>query len=105
MRFAPETGGTRNPEDLMRIEILGSGCPRCFELERRARQAVKLAGLEADVSHVTDLRAMAARGVLATPALAIDGQVRLTGNVPPVAELVTLLINHLAAAEPRPGTD
>jgi small redox-active disulfide protein 2 len=89
----------------MLIEILGSGCPRCFETERRARQAVKLAGIEADVAHVSDPRTMAERGVMATPAVAIDGAVKVSGNVPSVAELVTLLINHLAAAETAPETD
>ena len=88
----------------MLIEILGSGCPKCFELERRARQAVKQAGLEAEVAHVTDPRAIAERGVMRTPALAIDRQVKLGGSVPSVPELVTLLINHLAAGEPAPGT-
>jgi small redox-active disulfide protein 2 len=89
----------------MLIEILGSGCARCFELERRARQAVKQAGVDAEVGHVTDPRAMAQRGVLTTPALALDGQVKLSGSVPPVAELVTLLINHVAAATSQPGTE
>ncbi len=88
----------------MLIEILGSGCPRCFETERRARQAVRLAGVEADVLHVTDVRALAQRGVLATPAVAIDGAVKVSGSVPSVAELVTLLMNHLAANEPAGGT-
>ena len=89
----------------MVIEILGSGCPKCFELERRARQAVKLAGVEAEVGHVTDVRAIAERGVVATPALAIDRQVKVSGSVPSVAELVTLVIDHLAASEPGRGTD
>jgi small redox-active disulfide protein 2 len=88
----------------MLIEILGSGCPRCFETERRARQAVKLAGIDARVAHVTDVRALAERGVLATPAIAIDGVVKLSGSVPSVAELVTLLMNRLAASEPAGGT-
>ena len=89
----------------MLIEILGSGCPKCFETERRARQAVKLAGIEAEVAHVTDVRALAQRGVFATPAVAIDGSVKLSGSLPAVAELVTLFINQLAAAEPRGETD
>ncbi len=88
----------------MVIEILGSGCPRCFETERRARQAVKQAGIEARVAHVTDVRALAQRGILATPAVAIDGTVKLSGVVPTVAELVKLLINHVAAAEAAGGT-
>ncbi len=85
----------------MLIEILGSGCPRCFETERRARQAVKQAGIEATVTHVTDPRALAQRGVMATPAVAVDGTVRLSGTLPTVRELVTLFINHVAAAEAR----
>jgi small redox-active disulfide protein 2 len=87
------------------IEILGSGCPKCFELERRARQAVRQAGIEAEVAHVTDVRAIAERGVLRTPALAIDRETKLGGAVPSVPELVTLLINHVAAHEPPRGTD
>jgi small redox-active disulfide protein 2 len=89
----------------MLIEILGSGCPKCFETERRARQAVKLAGIDAEVTHVTDVRTLAQRGVLSTPAVAIDGTVKLSGSLPSVAELVTLFINHLAAAEPAGETN
>ena len=89
----------------MLIEILGSGCPKCFELERRARQAVKLAGIEAEVAHVRDVRVIVERGALATPALAIDRRIAVGGAVPSVSELVTLFINHLAASEPAPGTD
>ncbi len=88
----------------MVIEILGSGCPRCFETERRARQAVKQAGIAADVVHVKDVRSLAQRGVLATPAVAIDGTIELSGAVPTVPELVKLFINHVAAAEAAGGT-
>jgi small redox-active disulfide protein 2 len=94
----------------MLIEILGSGCPKCYEAERRARRAVQLAGLDAEVSHVHDARAIAQRGVLATPAVAVDGAVKLSGRLPAVAELVTLFVDHAAAAEaaepaqPRDGT-
>ena len=89
----------------MLIEILGSGCPKCFETERRARQAVKLAGIEAEVRHITDVKALAQRGVLATPAVAIDGAVKLGGTLPSVQQLVTLLINHVAASERAAGTN
>jgi len=81
------------------IEILGSGCPKCFETERRARQAVKLAGVAADVVHVTDPRAIAERGVMRTPAVAVDGVVKLSGTVPDVPDLVRVLINCAAASE------
>jgi len=83
----------------MLIEILGSGCPRCFETERRARQALRQAGLEAEVTHIKDVRALAQRGVLATPAVAIDGKVALTGVVPSIADLVILFMNHAAASD------
>jgi len=85
----------------MLIEILGSGCPKCFETERRARQAVRLAGITADVVHVTDVRTMAQRGVMRTPAVAVDGVVKLAGSVPAVPDLVTLLITCVAASEPQ----
>ncbi len=87
----------------MLIEIRGSGCPRCFETERRARQAVAQAGIEAEVAHVTDPRALAQRGVMATPAVAIDGAIKLSGTVPTVADLARLFINHLAATEAAGG--
>ncbi len=83
----------------MLVEILGSGCPKCFETERRARQAVKLAGLDAEVRHITDVKILAQRHVLSTPAVAVDGAVKLSGSLPSVQDLVTLLINHVAAAE------
>ena len=88
----------------MLIEVLGSGCPRCYETERRARQAVRQAGLEAEVAHVTDARALAQRGVMTTPAVAIDGTVKLAGAVPTVQDLVRLFINHVAAAVRSGGT-
>ena len=82
----------------MLVEILGTGCPRCFETERRARRAVQLAGLKAQVESVKDIRVLMQRGVLATPAVAVDGTIRLSGVLPSVAELVTLFCDHAAAS-------
>ena len=87
----------------MLIEILGSGCDRCRETERIARQAVRQAGITAEVVHVTDARAIAERRILSLPAVAIDGAVKLSGRVPAVPEMVSLLMGHLAAGE-RSGT-
>jgi small redox-active disulfide protein 2 len=81
----------RDERKAVLIEILGSGCPKCFETERRARQAAKLAGVSAEVVHVTDPRAIAQRGVMRTPAVAVDGAVKLSGTVPAVEDLVALL--------------
>ncbi len=83
----------------MLIEILGSGCPKCFETERRAQQAVRQAGIAAKVTHVTDVRQIAERRVMRTPAVAIDGVVKVSGTVPSVAELVQVLMTHLATTE------
>ncbi len=79
----------------MKIKVLGSGCANCKALEERATQAANLLGLEADVEKVTDYAAIAAYGVMSTPALVIDEQVVLAGRVPKVAELQTLLTGAL----------
>jgi small redox-active disulfide protein 2 len=64
------------------IEVLGSGCPNCRKLEANAREAIVLAGVEAEVRHVTDPREIVARGVMSTPGLVIDGKVVSTGRIP-----------------------
>jgi len=66
----------------MQIKVLGPGCPRCKQTEEIVRQAVAEAGLEADIEKVTDTMEIAAAGVFGTPAVIIDGQVKLVGKVP-----------------------
>lgn len=75
----------------MKIEILGSGCPKCGELEKRVTEAVAKANLSAEITHVYDINAIIERGVMSTPALCVDGSVILTGSLPTVEELVKLL--------------
>ncbi len=65
----------------MLIEILGTGCPRCRQLTKNAEEAVKAAGLDAMVVKVEDIKAISSRGVLMTPALAIDGKVVASGKI------------------------
>jgi len=65
----------------MKIEILGTGCPKCQSLARNAEQAVKEAGVQAEIVKVTEIREIMKRGVMFTPALAIDGTVRSAGKV------------------------
>ena len=79
----------------MKIKVLGSGCANCQTLEKRTNQAVDLLGLDAEIEKVTDYAAIAAYGIMSTPALVIDDQVILTGRVPKVAELQTLLTGVL----------
>jgi small redox-active disulfide protein 2 len=75
----------------MKIKVLGSGCTNCQTLEKRATEAVKLLGLDVRIEKVTDYAAIAAYGVMSTPALVVDDQVVLAGRVPKVTELQTLL--------------
>jgi small redox-active disulfide protein 2 len=75
----------------MKIEILGSGCPKCFETERRVQKVVQELGLQAEVVHVYDLMEIARRRVVLTPAVAVDGEVKISGHVPTEDELKAIL--------------
>ena len=68
-------------EAVMKIEILGTGCPKCQSLARNAEQAVREARVQAEIVKVTEIREIMKRGVMFTPALAIDGTVRSAGKV------------------------
>jgi small redox-active disulfide protein 2 len=75
----------------MKIEILGPGCPRCRDTEKRIINVLAKSGKDADVSHITDLREIAKRGVMFTPAVVIDGEVKVAGKVPSEDEIRKLL--------------
>ena len=75
----------------MKIEVLGTGCPKCVELEKRVKEAVKLRGVKAEITHVYDINKIIERNVFATPALVIDGKVVLAGKIPTVQELTVML--------------
>jgi small redox-active disulfide protein 2 len=65
----------------MKVQILGMGCPKCKALEQHAREAVAELGLEAEIEKVTDSEAIQDMGVMMTPALAVDGEVKSVGKV------------------------
>jgi small redox-active disulfide protein 2 len=65
-----------------KIEVLGPGCNNCVRLEANVRQAVALAGIEAEIIKVTDYAEIMAHGVMSTPGLVIDGKVVSVGRVP-----------------------
>jgi small redox-active disulfide protein 2 len=65
----------------MKIQILGTGCPKCRQLEANAREAVAAKGVEAEIEKVTDIDQIMEMGVMITPALVIDGEVRSVGKV------------------------
>ena len=75
----------------MIIKILGSGCKKCITLAENTHTALSNLGLNAEVVKVTDFAAIAAHGVMSTPALAIDYTVLSVGNVFSVAEVEKLL--------------
>lgn len=64
------------------IEVLGPGCANCQKLEKNAREAVMMSGVEAEVRHVTDYRTIAGYGVMHTPGLVINGKVVSAGRIP-----------------------
>jgi len=75
----------------MKILIAGPGCPRCEATEKNVFNACAELDLAADISHVYDVKQFAALGVRFTPALIVDGKIVVSGKVPTVAELKTLL--------------
>jgi small redox-active disulfide protein 2 len=74
----------------MDIRILGMGCARCNDLEKRVRDTLAELGITADVEHVKDLKTIAAAGVMMTPGLMVDGKVVSQGKVPSKDELKKL---------------
>ena len=64
-----------------KIEVLGTGCPKCRALEQTVREAVEELGMEAEITKVSAIEDIVARGVMMTPALAIDGEIRSSGRV------------------------
>jgi small redox-active disulfide protein 2 len=74
----------------MRIQILGTGCPKCKQLTANAEEAVRQMGLEAEIEKVTEIAEIMKFGVMMTPALAVDGQVKSAGKVLSPAEIMGL---------------
>lgn len=75
----------------MKVQILGTGCPKCRTLTERVEAAVKEMGLDCEVVKVTDINEIMALGVMMTPGLAIDGEVRSTGKLLSMDEIKTVL--------------
>lgn len=77
----------------MKIEILGTGCAKCNLLEQTTRSAADKLGVPYQLEHIRDIKEFAKRGVMFTPALAVDGKVLVAGKVPPESEVMRLLVN------------
>lgn len=75
----------------MEVAILGPGCARCKATEKAVRKALLEMGKEATVIKVEDIKEMIKYGISMTPAVAIDGTIKLAGKVPSVEEIKSLL--------------
>ena len=75
----------------MNILVIGPGCAKCKTLAQFTEQAVKELGMPAEINKVTELKQIMALGVMMTPALAINGSIKVTGKVPSVAEIKAIL--------------
>jgi small redox-active disulfide protein 2 len=75
----------------MRLLILGTGCAKCTKLYEVTEQAAQSLGLQYELEKVTDLNRIMSFGVMMTPALVLDGQVKVSGKVPSLDELKSIL--------------
>jgi len=74
------------------IQILGIGCPKCKMLTDHTEQAAKALGLEYTLEKVTDINDIVAFGIVATPALVVDGEVKVAGRVPTADAIKQFLV-------------
>lgn len=71
----------------MKIEIMGTGCPKCKKLNEEVQRAVKESGIEAEVVKVEDINEIMKRGVMLTPAVSVNGEVKSSGRIPGINEI------------------
>jgi small redox-active disulfide protein 2 len=81
----------------MVIKVLGSGCANCAKLEGLARQAAANLGVEAEIVKVTDYPEIMAYGVMSTPALVVDEELKFAGRVPSLDEVTSILQRSVQA--------
>lgn len=72
----------------MKIEILGTGCPKCEKLMKNAKNAVEEARVSADIVKVEDIDKILSHGIMMTPGLVIDGKVKCSGRIATVDEII-----------------
>ncbi|HPD55792.1 MAG TPA: thioredoxin family protein [Smithellaceae bacterium] len=76
----------------MKIEILGVGCAKCHKLEEMVRDIVVKEDINAEISKVQDFKKIMSYGVMTTPALVIDGEVKAAGKIPSSEEIKKMII-------------
>jgi len=75
----------------MNIKILGMGCPNCQKLEQNTKEALKELKIETEVKKITDIAEIVSYGVMGTPALVVDEELKVSGRIPDVSEIKTIL--------------
>ena len=90
---------------MQEIRILGPGCPNCAALAANAEAAARDIGLECAVRKVTDINEIISAGVMMTPALMVDGQVKCAGKVASVEEIKQMLNHQLCIFTPTHSTN
>jgi small redox-active disulfide protein 2 len=90
--------GVKGGNEDMKVEVYGTGCPKCNMLEANVKKVLKNLGVAAEVSKVTDIEEIVNKGLMSTPALAIDGEVVVAGRVASVGELTELISSRRAKA-------
>ena len=76
---------------MKKLQVLGPGFPKCIELAKRTDEAAKASGVEYELEKVSELKEIMSFGVMMTPALVVDGQVKVVGKVPSVDEIKKLI--------------
>ncbi len=75
----------------MKLQILGTGCPKCKQLAQNAESAAEELGVDYEIEKITDINDIQKYGVMMTPALAVDGDVKVTGKVADVEDIKAFL--------------
>lgn len=76
----------------MQIHVMGPGCAKCAQAEQTVKEAVAEAGIEAEIIKVSDFQEIAKFGVFSTPAVAVDGEVKVMGKAPTKKEVLSWLV-------------
>jgi len=76
---------------MKKLQILGTGCQKCKKLAENAEAAAKTLGIEYEIEKITDINEIIKFGVMITPALAVDGQVKIVGKAPPPEDIEKMI--------------
>jgi small redox-active disulfide protein 2 len=76
---------------MIKLQVLGTGCPKCQKLSETAEAAAKALGIDYELEKVKEIDKIMAFGVMSTPALAVNGEVKVVGRVPSIDEIKAML--------------